>query len=459
MSCARAGGGPAGGPIRAPTATEWFDSYWDVIEAACRWTDRSQRDTDWSEGVRESGRFVVGERITVPWVREVSVDVWLDDERSKSYVEALAETPRAALLGELERIVRNEFPGGEMHVPYETWLWTAELRSAAMSERLAGKVAVVTGAARGSGAVIAARFVAEGARVIVADVLDERGRATVAELGDAARYVHCDVTLADDWARVMADDRRRLRPARRAREQRRGAASRLDRRHDRRRLPTRLRGERARDVPRDPGRDRRRCRPPGVDRSSTSRRSTACSSRPGTAAYSGSKFAVRGLTKTAALELGRFGIRVNAVCPAAGNPEMVMEALPAGLRFRCAAGRGRLEQPASPWFAARAPRSHGRCRRRGRVPRVRRERLRERRRPRRRRRDQCGHDHPRPTRDLSPTKERTGVNINDDVADIHAGSRVGGYRRVAMTWPKPGAEADAGALAAAGAAARRGSRP
>ena len=42
---------------------------------------------------------------------------------------------------------------------------------------------------------------------------------------------------------------------------------------------------------------------------------------------------MRGLTKTAALELGRFGIRVNAVCPAAGNPEMVLEALPPGFDF------------------------------------------------------------------------------------------------------------------------------
>ena len=52
---------------------------------------------------------------------------------------------------------------------------------------------------------------------------------------------------------------------------------------------------------------------------------------PGTAAYSASKFAVRGLTKTAALELGRFGIRVNCVCPGTGNIDMVLEALPAAM--------------------------------------------------------------------------------------------------------------------------------
>ena len=47
----------------------------------------------------------------------------------------------------------------------------------------------------------------------------------------------------------------------------------------------------------------------------------------GTAAYAASKFGVRGLTKVAALELGRYGIRVNSVNPAMGNPEMVLESL------------------------------------------------------------------------------------------------------------------------------------
>jgi len=53
---------------------------------------------------------------------------------------------------------------------------------------------------------------------------------------------------------------------------------------------------------------------------------------PLTAAYAASKFHLRGLGKSAAIELGEFGIRVNTVCPAAGNPEMVFDAMPAEIR-------------------------------------------------------------------------------------------------------------------------------
>jgi len=59
--------------------------------------------------------------------------------------------------------------------------------------RLAGKAAVITGAAKGQGEGVARRFVAEGARVALLDVLDAPGAALAAELGDAARYFHCDV--------------------------------------------------------------------------------------------------------------------------------------------------------------------------------------------------------------------------------------------------------------------------
>ena len=56
-----------------------------------------------------------------------------------------------------------------------------------MSNRLTGKTAIVTGGARGSGAEIAQLFAAEGATVVVTDVLDERGQATVDGVGPPAR--------------------------------------------------------------------------------------------------------------------------------------------------------------------------------------------------------------------------------------------------------------------------------
>jgi NAD(P)-dependent dehydrogenase (short-subunit alcohol dehydrogenase family) len=67
-----------------------------------------------------------------------------------------------------------------------------------MSDRLAGKVAVITGAASGIGAGTAQRFAEEGARVVLADIQDEAGRALAKELGDIATFVHCDVTVESD---------------------------------------------------------------------------------------------------------------------------------------------------------------------------------------------------------------------------------------------------------------------
>jgi 3alpha(or 20beta)-hydroxysteroid dehydrogenase len=73
-----------------------------------------------------------------------------------------------------------------------------------MSDRLNGKVALITGGARGQGRQEAQRFAAEGATVYITDVLDDVGAATAAELGEAVTYLHHDVTSEDDWSAVIS---------------------------------------------------------------------------------------------------------------------------------------------------------------------------------------------------------------------------------------------------------------
>ncbi len=70
-------------------------------------------------------------------------------------------------------------------------------------DRLAGKVALITGAASGIGAAAARRFAAEGARVVVADVQADLGEAVAAEIG--GEFVSLDVASEDGWRRVMTD--------------------------------------------------------------------------------------------------------------------------------------------------------------------------------------------------------------------------------------------------------------
>ena len=79
-----------------------------------------------------------------------------------------------------------------------------------MGACLTGKYALVTGAARGIGEAIARQFVAEGARVIVADIREEEGRALVNELGEAASFRPLDVTDERAWSGLA--DELRARP-------------------------------------------------------------------------------------------------------------------------------------------------------------------------------------------------------------------------------------------------------
>jgi 3alpha(or 20beta)-hydroxysteroid dehydrogenase len=192
---------------------------------------------------------------------------------------------------------------------------------AAPGGRLAAKVALVTGAARGTGAEIARQFVAEGACVVLADVRDDLGAAVASELGERARYRHLDVTSPDDWAAVVDELR--------ARE---GHLDVLVNNAAVLHLAT-IDATAVAEFERilrvnclGPFLGTRACLPmlreSGKGSIVNLGSIDSVEGTPLTSAYTASKFALRGLTKVTALENARFGVRANIVCPAAGNLEM-----------------------------------------------------------------------------------------------------------------------------------------
>ena len=192
--------------------------------------------------------------------------------------------------------------------------------------RLDGKVALISGAARGQGEAEARAFVAEGARVVLGDVLDDLGAAVAAGLGDTARYVHLDVRREDDWGKAVAavlEAFGRLNVlVNNAGIVRIASITECS-------LDSYMEVVRVNQVGCFLG--MRSVIDAMTDAGGGSIVNISSINGivggPGAISYIASKFAIRGMTKTAAMELGPLGIRVNSIHPGAIDTEMARAAL------------------------------------------------------------------------------------------------------------------------------------
>ena len=186
--------------------------------------------------------------------------------------------------------------------------------------RLDGKVAIITGAARGQGEAEARLFASEGAMVVLGDVLDDLGNAVASDIGAAAAYVHLDIANEADWRnaiaiaqgmgayKVLVNNAAIIRPA--AIEDTTTEAylsvimvNQVGTFFGMRESLAMMRGNGGGAI---------------VNISSVDGMK-GCN---GLVSYNSSKWAVRGMTKTAALEFGQYNIRVNSIHPGGVNTPM-----------------------------------------------------------------------------------------------------------------------------------------
>lgn len=188
--------------------------------------------------------------------------------------------------------------------------------------RLLGKVAVITGAAQGMGESHARLFVEEGAKVVITDLNAERGNLLAEELGENAIFVKQNVTSADDWAAVVATAEEKFGPVNI--------------------LVNNAGITMSKSILQTTEEEYRRILEinqvsvflgikeiiPSMQKAGAGSIINISSINGlvgGAVGYTDSKFAVRGLTKAAALECAHYGIRVNSVHPGVIATPMVVQ--------------------------------------------------------------------------------------------------------------------------------------
>ncbi len=184
--------------------------------------------------------------------------------------------------------------------------------------RLAGKVAIVTGGAMGQGEGIVRAFVAEGARTVIADIAKEEGQALADELGElhpgAAHFTSHDVTDEASWIALVDDTTERFGPvsvlANNAGILRFGEIEKMS--AEEFELVFRVNQLGCFLGMKSVSRTMRTNGGGSIINASSVE---GLAGMPACAAYAATKWAIRGMTKVAAMELGPKGVRVNSVHP------------------------------------------------------------------------------------------------------------------------------------------------
>ena len=199
------------------------------------------------------------------------------------------------------------------------------------STRLAGRVAIISGAAGGQGAAEARLLVEQGASVMIGDIDDAGGKTLADELGEAARYHHLDVRSEDDWRATL--------------EAAVGAFGLVNALVNNAGIVTTPRSilktsveeyRKVIDVNQIGAYTGIHVVAPAIVAAGGGSIVNISSVNGfvggwGVAGYVSSKFALRGLTRVAAIELGRKGVRVNSVHPGPIDTAMLKQGLPEGV--------------------------------------------------------------------------------------------------------------------------------
>lgn len=223
--------------------------------------------------------------------------------------------------------------------------------------RLSGKVAIVTGGASGLGEATVRRFVAEGCRVVISDIDDQRGQALAKDLGDATLYFHCDHTnrqetqgcvqaALEKWGQLDILHNNAGAPFS-------GAFEDVDDATLERVFNINMVGPfRMTQAALPALRESAEKSPAGASILFTASLQ-AIMARPNFTPYTTAKHGIIGLVRGLALELAGANIRVNAICPAATDTPMLKDFLPgmaadwdtAKEKFRQTVPLGRMAEP------------------------------------------------------------------------------------------------------------------